>query len=93
MMMAPPHHGRNKVIMDDSVNPIYRVMIHSYTRKPQHELIETTNAEGVANRDAILAADLERHKLPPVMVQNPNFFGASTTSPTWPTPPSKKAIC
>jgi glycine dehydrogenase subunit 1 len=73
MMMALRITGRNKVIMDDSVNPIYRVMIHSYTRNLNIELIETTNAEGVANRDAILAALDD--KTAAVMVQNPNFFG------------------
>ena len=32
MMMALRVTGRNKVIIDDSVNPIYRVMIDSYTK-------------------------------------------------------------
>jgi glycine dehydrogenase subunit 1 len=33
MMMALRITGRNKVIIDDSVNPIYRVMINSYTQR------------------------------------------------------------
>jgi len=41
MMMALRITGRNKVIIDDSVNPIYRVMIHSYTRNLQIDLAET----------------------------------------------------
>lgn len=73
MMMALRITGRNKVILDDSVNPIYRVMIQSYTRNLNIELVETTNAEGLANRDAILAA-LDDNTAA-VMVQNPNFFG------------------
>ena len=73
MMMALRITGRNKVIMDDSVNPIYRVMIHSYSRNLNIELIETTNADGLANREAILAALDD--KTAAVIVQNPNFFG------------------
>jgi glycine dehydrogenase subunit 1 len=73
MMMALRVTGRNKVIMDDSVNPIYRVMIHSYTRNLNIELIETSNADGLANREAILA--VLDDKTAAVMVQNPNFFG------------------
>ena len=40
-MMALRITGRNKVIVDDSVNPIYRVMLHSYTRNLGIELEET----------------------------------------------------
>ncbi len=50
MMMALRVTGRNKVIVDDSVNPIYRVMLHSYTRNLKIELVETENAGGLANR-------------------------------------------
>jgi len=73
MMMALRITRRNKIIMDDSLNPIYRVMIHSYTRNLNIELIETTNAEGLANREAIWAALDD--KTAAVLVQNPNFFG------------------
>ena len=73
MMMALRITGRNKIIMDDSVNPIYRVMIHSYTRNLNIELVETTNADGLANRDAVLAALDD--KTAAIIVQNPNFFG------------------
>jgi glycine dehydrogenase subunit 1 len=73
MMMALRITGRNKVIIDDSVNPIYRVMIHSYTRNLHIELVETANAAGLANREAIEKALDD--KTAAVMVQNPNFFG------------------
>jgi len=73
MMMALRITDRNKIIIDDSVNPIYRVMIHSYTRNLNIELVETTNAEGQANREAILK--LLDDKTAGVIVQNPNFFG------------------
>jgi glycine dehydrogenase subunit 1 len=73
MMMALRITDRNKIIIDDSVNPIYRVMIHSYTRNLQIELVETANAEGQVDRDAILKLLDERTA--GVIVQNPNFFG------------------
>jgi glycine dehydrogenase subunit 1 len=73
MMMALRITKRNKVIIDDSVNPIYRVMMHSYTRNLKIDLEQTTNCEGLANRDAILKALDEDTAA--VMVQNPNFFG------------------
>jgi glycine dehydrogenase subunit 1 len=73
MMMALRITKRNKVIIDDSVNPIYRVMMHSYTRNLKIDLEQTTNREGLANRDAILKALDEDTAA--VMVQNPNFFG------------------
>lgn len=73
MMMALRITGRNKIIIDDSVNPIYRVMIQSYTRNLKIELVETKNADGLANRELIL----ERldDKTGAVILQNPNFFG------------------
>lgn len=73
MMMALRTTGRNKVIIDDSVNPIYRVMIQSYTRNLHIDLIETANNGGLANREQILKALDD--KTAAVMVQNPNFFG------------------
>jgi len=73
MMMALRITGRNKVLVDDSVNPIYRVMLHSYTRNLQIELEETHCADGLANRVEIL--DRLDDQTAAVIVQNPNFFG------------------
>ena len=73
MMMALRITDRNKVIVDDSVNPIYRVMLHSYTRNLQINLEETRCADGLANRSEIL--DRLDDKTAAVIVQNPNFFG------------------
>ncbi len=73
MMMALRITGRNKVIIDDSVNPIYRVMIHSYTRNLQIDLEETHSADGLANRTEILQKLDEETAA--IIVQNPNFFG------------------
>jgi glycine dehydrogenase subunit 1 len=73
MMMALRITGRNKVIIDDSVNPIYRVMIHSYTRNLQIDLEETHCADGLTNRAEILQRLDDQTAA--VIVQNPNFFG------------------
>jgi glycine dehydrogenase subunit 1 len=73
MMMALRITDRNKVIVDDSVNPIYRVMLHSYTSNLQINLEETHCTDGLANRAEIL--DRLDDKTAAVIVQNPNFFG------------------
>jgi len=73
MMMAHRITRRNKIIIDDSVNPIYRVMIHSYTQNLKIEFEETQCKDGLADREQIL----ERidDKTSAVILQNPNFFG------------------
>ncbi len=73
MMMALRITSRNKVIVDDSVNPIYRVMLHSYTRNLQIDLEETHCVDGLANRSDILSRLDDQTAA--VIVQNPNFFG------------------
>jgi glycine cleavage system P protein (glycine dehydrogenase) subunit 1 len=73
MMMALRITGRNKVIIDDSVNPIYRVMIQSYTQNLQIDLEETHCADGLANRSDILGRLDDQTGA--IIVQNPNFFG------------------
>jgi len=73
MMMALRITGRNKVIIDDSVNPIYRVMIESYTRNLNIELVQTHCATGLVDREQILAKLDDETAA--VILQNPNFFG------------------
>ena len=73
MMMALRVTGRSRVIVDESVSPIYRTMIRSYTRNLGIELIETPAAGGLPDRAAI-AAQLD-DRVAAVMVQNPTFFG------------------
>jgi glycine dehydrogenase subunit 1 len=73
MMMALRITGRNKVIIDTSVNPIYRVMIESYTKNLQIELVKAHCSTGQVDREQILAKlDTDTAA---VIVQNPNFFG------------------
>jgi glycine dehydrogenase subunit 1 len=73
MMMALRITGRNKILIDDSVNPIYRVMIHSYTKNLSIALEETKNDEGLINRKQLL--EKLDDGTAAVIVQNPNFFG------------------
>ena len=73
MMMALRITNRNKVIIDDSVNPIYRVMIRSYTQNLRIELEQTHCEDGLANREQIL--EKIDDKTAAVILQNPNFFG------------------
>ncbi|OHB55915.1 MAG: glycine dehydrogenase (aminomethyl-transferring) [Planctomycetes bacterium GWF2_50_10] len=73
MTMAIRITDREKIIIDDSVNPIYRVMIKSYTRNLHIHLEETGPDQGLANRKAIF--DHLDNNTAAVIVQNPNFFG------------------
>ncbi|MCK4998272.1 MAG: aminomethyl-transferring glycine dehydrogenase subunit GcvPA [Anaerohalosphaera sp.] len=73
MMMALRITRRNKVIIGDSVNPIYRVMIHSYTRNLSIDLVETKNDNGSINRQSLI--DSIDNDTGAVILQNPNFFG------------------
>jgi glycine dehydrogenase subunit 1 len=73
MMMAMRITGRKKIVIDDTINPIYRVIIESYSRNLKIELIETKNIDGHINREELFK--LLDDKTAAVMVQNPNFFG------------------
>jgi glycine dehydrogenase subunit 1 len=73
MMMALRATGRNKVVIDDSVNPIYRVMIESYTKNLKIELVQTHCETGLVDREQILSK-LDDDTAA-VILQNPNFFG------------------
>ncbi len=73
VMMALRVTGRNKVIIDDSVNPIYRVMIDSYTKNLSIHLEQVNCVDGQANRDEIYKK-LDNDTAA-VILQNPNFFG------------------
>ncbi len=73
MKMAMRQTGRNKVIVDDSVNPIYRVMLKSYSSNLNIGFERTENLNGLANREQILSKmDSDTAA---VILQNPNFFG------------------
>ena len=72
-MMALRITGRRRIVVDDSVSPIYRTMLRSYTRNLGIELVESPSHGGLADRDA-LAGHL-KDDTAALIVQNPNFFG------------------
>jgi len=73
IMMSLRVTGRRKVLVDDSVSPIYRKMVRSYTSNLGIDLMETQSREGLPDRKAI--ADQIDDDTAAVIVQNPNFFG------------------
>jgi len=73
VMMAMRITRRRRVVIDDSVNPIYRKMIHSYTRNLGIELVETLSHDGLPDRQAM--RDALDDETAAVIVQTPNFFG------------------
>ncbi len=73
IMMALRITGRHHVIIDDSVSPIYRKMVRSYTSNLGIELVETISRDGLPDRE-----EIARHlgdNTAALIVQNPNFFG------------------
>ncbi len=73
IMMALRITRRRKVIVDDTVSPIYRKMVRSYTNNLGIALLETPSDEGLPDRRAI--AEQIDDDTAAVIVQNPNFFG------------------
>ena len=73
-MMALRITGRNRVIMDGGVSPIYRKILRTYTDNLDIEFVETPVVHGQSDR-AQIARYLD-DKTAAVILQNPNFFGA-----------------
>jgi glycine dehydrogenase subunit 1 len=73
-MMAIRITGRNKVIMDGGVNPIYRKMMYCYTSNLSIEFIEVPVTHGQPDREELYK--YLDDKTAAVILQNPNFFGA-----------------
>jgi glycine dehydrogenase subunit 1 len=72
-MMALRSTGRNRILMDGGVNPIYRKMLRSYTSNLDIEFVETPVVHGQTDRDAVRRQIDDRTAA--VILQNPNFFG------------------
>lgn len=73
-MMALRITGRNKIIMDGGVNPIYRKMMYCYTSNLSIDFVETPVTHGQSDRKEIEKCIDD--KTAAVILQNPNFFGA-----------------
>jgi glycine dehydrogenase subunit 1 len=72
-MMAIRITGRNRIIMDGGVSPIYRKMMYSYTSNLSIEFIEIPVFHGHSDRSEIDKVLNDRTAA--VILQNPNFFG------------------
>lgn len=73
-IMASRITGRQRIIMDGGVSPIYRTILRTYTSNLNIEFVETPVTHGQADRKAMSAAIDD--KTAAVILQNPNFFGA-----------------
>ena len=73
-MMALRVTGRNKIVVDASVNPFSRQVLKTYLFNLDVEIVEIAPTDGLLNR-AGLAAVLDE-TVAAVLVQNPNFFGS-----------------
>lgn len=74
MMMAIRITGRDKIIMDGGVSPIYRKILKTYTHHLHYQFEETPVIHGQCSRDEIIKR-LDKNTAA-VILQNPNFFGA-----------------
>lgn len=74
MMMALRITGRNKIIMDSGVSPIYRNMLYCYTSNLKVEFVEVPVAHGQTRRDMV--GQYLDDQTAAIILQNPNFFGA-----------------
>lgn len=74
LMMARRTTGRNRVLVDSAVSPIYRTIIYSYTKNLDIEFLEIPVAHGQIDRDSLRKSLNDRVAC--VILQNPNFFGA-----------------
>jgi glycine dehydrogenase subunit 1 len=73
-MMATRITGRNKILLDTGVNPIYRKMLYCYTSNLSLDFEEIEVAHGQSDRARI--AERLDERTAAVILQNPNFFGA-----------------
>ncbi|MBD3315137.1 MAG: aminomethyl-transferring glycine dehydrogenase subunit GcvPA [Chitinivibrionales bacterium] len=72
--MAIRATGRNRVVLDGGVSPIFRKMLYSYTANLSIEFREVAVSHGHSDREKLFSA-LDT-KTAAVILQNPNFFGA-----------------
>ncbi len=73
LLMALRATGRSRALVDQGVNPIYRVMLRSYTANLSLDYREIGLAAGRADRAAFTAALDDEVGV--VVLQYPNFFG------------------
>ena len=72
-MMTARATGRRRIILDESVNPLYRIMLATLTANLELEIVTVPHASGMPDMEALQKALTD--KTASVIVQNPNFFG------------------
>jgi glycine dehydrogenase subunit 1 len=72
--MALRATGRERIVVDGGVNPVYRKMLYSYTANLSIRFAEIPVTHGQSDRRHILHHLDDRTAA--VILQNPNFFGA-----------------
>jgi len=73
MMMAVRKTKRKKLIISGALNPIYRIMVGSYTSNLGLKLVTIPHQDGRTDFGSL--RDAVDEKTAAVVAQNPNFFG------------------
>ena len=73
LMMAVRHTRRKKAVVSETVSPIYRIVLATYTKNLHLDLVVVPHKNGLDDFEGLAAAiDGDTAAL---VVQNPNFFG------------------
>jgi len=72
-MTAIRQTRRRKLVADEAINPVWRIMLASYTANLDLDIITVPQKDGCSDMDALKAAVDDACAA--VLVQNPNFFG------------------
>ncbi|SHN71126.1 aminomethyl-transferring glycine dehydrogenase subunit GcvPA [Desulfovibrio litoralis] len=72
-MMAVRASKKTRLVIDSSVNPLYRQMLQTLTANLELELVTVEHSNGEPNLEALAKA--VNDKTAALIVQNPNFFG------------------
>ena len=72
-MMATKITGRNKIVVDGGINPIYRKILYTYTKNLHIDFVEIPVSHGQSTRKEMFKYFDD--KTAGVILQNPNFFG------------------
>lgn len=73
MMMALRKTKRSKLVIDEALSPIYRIMLASYTSNLDLRLVTVPQRGGASDMQALM--DAVDKDCAAVVVQNPTFFG------------------
>ena len=74
LMMAVRKTKRRKIVVSEALNPIYRVMLGSYTSNLDLEFVTVPHKDGQTDLEGLKA--VLDDSIAAVLVQNPNFFGS-----------------